>query len=76
MGIKVTAPYTGEWCVDSHDQKIADSFRDELDHGWSAEHILSILCTEFFDDEDLEELTGLLKYKLSIYEKEDEDILL
>lgn len=76
MGIKVTAPYTGEWCVDSHDQKIADAFREELDQGWSAEHILSILCTEFFDDEDLEELTGLLKYRRFTYEKEDEDILL
>lgn len=76
MGIKVTTPYTGEWCVDSHDQNIADEFREELDHGWSAEHILSILCTEFFDDEDLEELTGLLKYKRFTFEIYDEDILL
>jgi type I restriction-modification system DNA methylase subunit len=76
MGIKVTAPYTGEWCVDSHDQNIADAFREELDHGWSAEHILSILCTEFFDDEDLEEVTSLLKYRRFTFEIDDEDILL
>jgi type I restriction-modification system DNA methylase subunit len=76
MATKVTHPYTGEWCVDSHDQDIADAFRDELDHGWSAEHILSILCTEFFDDEDLEEVTAMLKYKRFTYEIEDEDILL
>lgn len=47
MSTIITTPYSGEWCVDSHDQKIADAFREELDHGWSAEHILSILCTEF-----------------------------
>lgn len=76
MATKVTAPYSGEWCVDSHDQKIADAFREELDHGWSAEHILSILCTEFFDDEELEELTALLKYKRFTFEIDDEDILL
>lgn len=76
MTLIITKPYTGEWCVDSHEDKISDAFRDELDHGWSAEHILSILCTEFFDDEDLEELTGLLKYKRLTFEKENEDILL
>lgn len=76
MSTIITTPYSGEWCVDSHDENLAQAFRDELDHGWSAEHILSILCTEFFDDTDLEEVTGLLKYKRFQYEIEDEDILL